>query len=116
MNQWSPLLLYYTEASLIDNTVQSKSLYQMFSSKLTKIYYHFLDRTLEHIQMFNLVFQSEDTTLHVHYRLAENLFGIILRYYIKSEYVDQFSNGKFSQINPSDSDQYLPLKEINIGK
>ena len=115
LNQWSPLLLYFTEASLTDNNVQSKFLYQMLSIKLTKIYFHFLDHTLEHIQMFNLVFQSEDTTLHLHYRLAENLFETILRYYMQSDYVDAFKNGKFNQINPSESDQYLPLK-VNIGE
>ena len=65
--------------------------------------------------MFNLVFQSEDTTLHLHYRLAENLFETILRYYMQSDYVDAFKNGKFNQINPSESDQYLPLK-VNIGE
>ena len=65
-------------SQLNENTNQANFLYSILTSKLAKIYFHFLDRTLENMQLFNLVFQSQQSTLHLHYTLASNLFEKLL--------------------------------------
>ena len=92
----------------------NKKISDTLISNSAKIYMHFLDRNLEHLTFFNLIFQSEKSQLHRIFSIMSDIYFQVLRYYMKKEYVDTYIN-QIHRIDPTDSTNFVPLEVIDIG-
>lgn len=70
LDQWKALENYFNEFGPQFRTNQSDFISSMLKNPIAKTYYHFMDSKLEPIVNFNLIFQSENTKIHVHYSMA----------------------------------------------
>jgi hypothetical protein len=88
LNQWRALHLYFTDfQTTSDRTAQSHFIWSILNNQLAKCYFQFVNRTLDLLIHFNLLFQSNTSVIHLHHKMSTNLYLSILRYYLKGEFL-----------------------------
>ena len=86
LNQWPALLLYFIDFETTqEKNAQSFFIYSMLNNQLAKCYFQFINRTLDLLIHFNLLFQSSTSVIHLQHKMSVNLYLSILRYYLKGE-------------------------------
>lgn len=60
----------------------------------------------------NLIFQGEDTQIHILHTKFSTLYKNVLRNFIKKTIIDKFN---LSKIFPTNPDYYVKLEEIYMG-
>ncbi|CAG9840762.1 unnamed protein product [Diabrotica balteata] len=114
LEQWQALKLFFTgEAFEEKDFARPSNILEKLNDPLYELYFTFLAHILPLINKLNIEFQSEKPKLHLLFERITTVYKTILKFYLKSRYVD--SNSNVLMINPINVDEYLPNEEIYLG-
>lgn len=107
------LTLFFTSAALQERITSAQSILNALKNPIYKMYFLFLSYILEIINPLNMEFQSEKPKIHV--LLLDRvfaLFKLVLKAFMKKEYVNETPIEKINVLNPS---HYVQLETIYCG-
>ena len=108
---WEPLKLYFRNLEFEDPTYGNELVFNALQNPLMKIMMMFMEYILGLLTEFNTMFQADAPLFHVLKEETVKLVKILSRNFMTTNYVQK----KGMTVDPENSLQYLPLKNIYLG-
>ena len=115
LEMWEPLCSYFTSHPDVEKAGKVKTIDQLLSDPLTKVWFSFLSNVLPVFVKFNAYFQTSSTaTVHRLYGESKRLLKTILSFFIKSEVIRQYTSD-LTKIKYAETANQVLSKELFIG-
>ena len=108
---WEPLKLYFRNLEFEDPTYGNELVFNALQNPLMKVMMMFMEYILGLLTEFNTMFQADAPLFHVLKEETVKLVKILSRNFMTTKYVQE----KGMTVDPENSLQYLPLKNIYLG-
>ncbi|XP_031328947.1 uncharacterized protein LOC116170670 [Photinus pyralis] len=113
LEQYDPLKAYLRELTFTDPSISNDDMLKTIENHFTKIYLEFMSYTLELLNGFNLMFQSEAPLLHKLKPQVESLLKSLCSNFIDVKYIRK--QGSVLKLNHTDPTNFVPLDQLYLG-
>ena len=111
LDQWDVLKLLFLQAQIEDRNLSADHIVSEFNNPFTKAYLEFMRFVLGYFNSINALFQSKKNLIGVFQKEIQRTVRFLCQNFIKPQYLHDAS-----KIDPSNTNQLLPLSEVFLGK
>lgn len=112
VEQWDALLLYFTNNVAEHRLQSSEMILHQLQNLQSRLFFYFLQFILPKFSLLNEFFQSEKVLLACVFKKYCESYKELLLLFMNAKYVN---TNNLHDINPEDSEKYLPLNNLYLG-